>query len=65
MDYPSGHEDPRITERDRAWARMMIGQHSRPRPMGARSQLAIGILLLSVLGFIVALAAHILSRVAR
>lgn len=23
MDYPDGHEDPRITERDRAWARIM------------------------------------------
>ena len=60
MDYPAGHEDPRITERDRAWARMML-RSSRPRPMGARAQIALGILLLSVLGFIVALAAHVME----
>lgn len=36
MDYPDGHEDPRITERDRAWARIVAR-----KPAPARNPLAL------------------------
>lgn len=42
MDYPDGHEDPRITERDRAWARIM----DRPEQPG--HSVALRLLLLPV-----------------
>ena len=49
MDYPDGHEDPRITERDRAWARIVARKPAHTRNPLALLLRPVGLLLRVIL----------------